>query len=216
MWCIPEITDDFVVNMEDVLDIYALGYNFNEPVVCLDEKSLQLLKDYRNPIPMLKSGTIKKIDSEYIRCGTANIFVAVEPKGGRHITSVTSNRKGSEFAKFIYRIVKCYPGVDTIHLVMDNLNTHGIKSLIDYYGEDDGRKLWNKFTVHYTPKHASWLNQAEIEISLLSRQCLGKSRMGDIDILNKKVKAWNKAVNRNKTKIQWNFTTKKAREKFNY
>ena len=215
MWCIPEITPEFVERMEDVLDLYIKPYNLREPVICLDEKPVQLVKDSRGPIPG-KAGSIKKRDYEYIRSGTANIFCIVEPKGGRHFTYVTKNRKGKEFAKVLNRVSKHYSDVDKIHLVMDNLNTHCLKSLTDFYGIKMGNKIWNKFETHYTPKHASWLDQAEIEISIFSRQCLGKSRVGDIDELRKKTNAWNKKVNRRKLKINWKFTTKEARKKFKY
>jgi len=216
MWCIPEITLEYIVRMEDVLDIYAEKYNPDEPVICFDEKSVQLLKDCREPIPLSKSGSIRKVDSEYIRCGTANIFAAVEPKGGKHFTYVTKNRKGAAFAKVINRLANVYSHTKTIHLVMDNLNTHREKSLIDFYGEEKGKAIWNRFTIHHTPKHGSWLNQAELELSIISRQCLGKSRIDDIDSLSKKIRAWNKIVNREKLKIKWKFTTKDARTKFKY
>ena len=216
MWCIPEISPEYIERMEDVLDIYEKTYNLEEPVICFDEKSVQLLKDCREPIPLNKSGGIRKVDSEYIRCGTANIFAAVEPKGGKHFTYVTANRKGAAFAKIINRIANIYSQAKTIHLVMDNLNTHRLKSLTDFYGEEKGKEIWNRFTIHYTPKHGSWLNQAELELSILSRQCLGKSRTDDIDSLSKKIRAWNKTVNKNKLKIKWKFTTNEARTKFKY
>jgi len=120
MWCIPEITPEFIERMEDILDLYAKPYNPKEPVICLDEKPVQLLKDSREPIPG-KSGSIKKRDYEYIRNGTANVFCIVEPKGGRHFTYVTKNRKGKEFAKVLHRIVRSYSNVDKINIVMDNL-----------------------------------------------------------------------------------------------
>ncbi len=194
MWCITELTPEFIERMEDVLDLYAKPYNLNEPVVCLDEKPVQLVKDARESIAG-KPGSIKKRDYEYIRAGTANVFCAVEPKGGRHFTYVTKNRKGKEFAKVLNRIANHYPHVEKIHLVMDNLNTHSLKSLTDFYGEKKGNEIWNKFEIHFTPKHASWLDQAEIEIGIYSRQCLGKSRIDHIDELRKKTNAWNKFKN---------------------
>jgi hypothetical protein len=215
MWCIPEITIEFIERMEDVLNLYEKPYNYKEPVVCLDEKPVQLLEDARETIS-LKSGKPRKRDYEYVRRGTANVFCIVEPKGGRHFTYVTENRKGKEFAKVLKRIASHYSDVDIIHLVMDNLRTHSAKSLIDFYGEEEGTRIWNKFKVHYTPKHASWLDQAEIEIGIYSRQCLGKSRIGSIDNLRKKTKAWNKEINKKKLKIAWKFTTKDARLKFKY
>jgi len=161
MLCIGELTPEFIERMEDVLDLYAKPYNPKEPVVCLDEKPMQLLKDAREAISG-KPGKIKKRDYEYIRAGTANVFCAVEPKGGRHFTYVTKNRKGKEFAKVLRRIANHYSHADKVHLVMDNLNTHRKKSLTDFYGEEKGTEIWNRFEIHFTQKHASWLDQAEI------------------------------------------------------
>ena len=215
MWCIAELSPEFIERMEDVLDLYAKPYNPKETVVCLDEKPVQLVKDARESISG-KPGKIKKRDYEYIRAGTANVFCAVEPKGGRHFTYVTKNRKGKEFAKILRRIASHYSHADKVHLVMDNLNTHSQKSLTDFYGEEKGNEIWERFDIHFTPKHASWLDQAEIEIGIYSRQCLGKSRIGHIDELRKKTNSWNKEVNKKKLKINWQFTTTKAREKFKY
>lgn len=216
MWCIPgELDQEYIERMEDILDLYSRPYDSEEPVVCLDEKPIQLLKEVAKPVPA-RPGRLARRDYEYIRCGTANTFCIVEPQAGRYLTVVTKNRKGPEYAKMLKRIARKYPDAITIHLVQDNLNTHTLKSLIRYYGEEEGTKLWNRFTVHYTPKHASWLNQAEIAISMYSKQCIGKRRIGDIEYLKKETVAWNKLVNRNKTIIAWKFTTTKAREKFNY
>lgn len=215
MWCVPELTPEFIERMEDVLNLYEKPYDPQEPVICLDEKPVQLLKDKRLPIPG-KPGSVRKKDYEYIRAGTANVFCIVEPKGGRHFTYVTKNRKGKEFAKVLYRLTKHYSHADKIHLVMDNLRTHSLKSVTDFYGIKKGTEIWDKFEIHFTPKHASWLDQAEIEIGIYSRQCLGKERIGNIDELRKKTNLWNKQVNKKKLKINWKFTTKEAREKFKY
>jgi hypothetical protein len=215
MWCIPELTPEFIERMEDVLNLYEKPYNSNEPVICLDEKPVQLLNDSRKTIPEKPAG-IRKRDYEYIRAGTANVFCIVEPKGGRHFTYVTKNRKGKEFAKVMNRIANHYASVDKIHLVMDNLKTHCLKSLTNFYGVKKGGEIWNRFEIHFTPKHASWLDQAEIEIGIYSCQCLGKSRIGSIDELRKRTNAWNKRVNKKNLKINWKFTTKEARTKFNY
>ncbi|MBI2070043.1 MAG: IS630 family transposase [Elusimicrobia bacterium] len=216
MWCIPELTTEYVEKMEDVLDLYEKPLDKKEPVVCLDEKPVQLLQDARPSLPADKPGTIFKRDSEYVRSGTANVFCAVEPKAGRHITKVTKNRKGPQFAKIISRIAKAYPKARTIHLVVDNLNTHCGKSLTDFYGKKRGASIWNRFTIHYTPKHGSWLDQAEIEIGVFSRQCLGKDRIGDIQSLRSQASAWNRQANRRRLKIDWRFTVKDARKKFKY
>jgi hypothetical protein len=201
--------------MEDVLNLYEKPFKPEEPVICLDEKPIQLVEDARKA-KLLKPGKIKKRDYEYIRKGTANTFCIVEPKGGRHFSYVTENRKGKEFAKVLKRMANHYSDVDKIHLVMDNLRTHSKKSLTDFYGEDEGSGIWNRFEMHYTPKHASWLDQAEIEIGIYSRQCLGKSRIKNIEELRERTKAWNKEVNRKKLKINWKFTTKDAKAKFRY
>ena len=214
MWCVPELTPEYVKKMEDVLELYEKPADEKEPMVCLDEKSVQLLKDARESIPADKPGTILKRDSEYVRCGTANVFCAVDPKAGKHFTKVTKNRKAPEFARMLKDLERAYPEAETIHLVMDNLNTHREKPLTDFYGMKEGRKLWERFTPHYTPKHGSWLNQAEIEIGLFSRQCMGRDRIGDRESLSLRAKAWNRRVNRQRIKINWRFTVQKAREKF--
>ena len=214
-WCIGEITPQYRERMEDVLELYERPYRRSEPVVCLDEKTLQLFDEVRAPRPM-RPGKIAKRDGEYIRRGTANIFCAIEPKAGNHITRVTANRKAPQFAAMLSTIAARYPRARTIHLVMDNLNTHTEKALVERYGPRLGHRLWKRFTVHYTPVHGSWLNQAEIEISLLSRQCLGRRRIADLSTLRSEVQAWNRRVNRRRTTIDWRFDRKKARKTFRY
>lgn len=215
MWCVAEIDDEYKEKMEDVLATYEKDYDNKEPVVCLDERPLVLRADVRGAITA-KPGAIARRDSEYKRNGTANVFCAVEPKAGRHLTKVTKTRKGWQFARMIQEIVQAYPRVRTIHLVMDNLNTHKETSLINYFGERRGKNLWARITPHYTPRHGSWLNQAEIEISMFSRQCLGKDRIADLGAMKRRAHAWNKRMNRAKVKINWTFTRQKAREKFEY
>jgi len=216
MWCIPELNREYIERMEEVLDIYEQPYNPKEPVVCLDEKPIQLHASIRAPIPATEPGQIAKKDYEYKRCGTANVFAAVEPKSGTHITIATKNRKGNEFAKFVYRISRKYTSANTIHLVMDNLNTHTEKSMFGFYGKRKGKAIWRRFSIHYTPKHASWLNQAEIEIGIYSSQCIGKDRISSLSVLKQRTNAWNMRANKDKMKIDWKFTTQKARKKFNY
>lgn len=168
--------------MEDVLETYERPYNAEEPVVCLDEKPVTLHADIRPPSPAAPGREARR-DNEYERCGTANVFCAVEPKAGRHFTSPTPDRSAFEFARFTCEVAMQYPAAKTIHLVMDNLNTHNRKSLTDAFGEEVGGEIWDRFTVHYTPTHGSWLNQAEVEISLFARQCLGTRRIPDLKIL---------------------------------
>lgn len=201
--------------MEDVLEVYEKPLSGEEPVVCVDEKSVSLHREVREPVGM-RPGQVARRDSEYERCGTANIFCGIEAKAGVHFTEVTPTRAAAEFAGFLKAVADFYPQAKTIHLVMDNLNTHRRKALVDRYGEEAGEVLWKRFTVHYTPKHGSWLNQAEIEIGLLARQCLGKRRIGDLPTLSQEAKAWNQEANRQGMPIGWKFDRVKAREKFRY
>ena len=215
MWCIGEMTKEYKERMEDILDLYERGYNKKEPVVCFDEKLHHLVSDVRSPLPM-RRGYIKKRDYEYKRRGSCNVFCVIEPRAGRHLTYVTKNRKAVEFAKVIRRIEGIYSKSKRIHIVLDNLNTHVKKSLSGYYGEEEGQRIWERFEWHYTPKHGSWLNQAEIEISLYQRSCIGRDRIGDIDELRERTRAWNRKMNAKKVKIDWKFTSKQARKKMKY
>jgi len=201
--------------MEDVLAVYERPYDASEPVVCLDERPVSLHGDIRPPIPA-KPGKPAKRDNEYRRCGTANVFGVVEPKAGRHLTTATADRSGVRFARMVGNLARRYPSTRTIHLVMDNLNTHGLKSLTDCFGQAEGRRLWQRFTPHYTPKHGSWLNQAEIELSLYSRQCLGTRRFPDLGFLQQETRAWNRHTDCNRTRINWKFTRRRARKTFHY
>jgi hypothetical protein len=215
MWCVADLTDEYLENMEDVLEIYERPYNPSEPVVCLDEKPVSLHAEVRQARPM-SPGKIRRPDNEYKRCGTANLFCAVEPQAGKHFTVATPNRSAAQLAPVLETIIASYPDAHTIHLVMDNLNIHGPKTLTDYFGKEKGTELWNCLTVHYTPKHGSWLNQAEIEIGLLARQCLAGRRIPTLDDLKREVEAWSAKANRKRLKINWQFTRRKARKKFGY
>lgn len=199
-----------------MLNLYAKPINPKEPAVCLDESPIQLLEDARECIVAKKPGEILKRDSEYVRHGMANVFAIVEPKAGKHLTTITKNRKGPKFAQMLAKIDQAYPEAETVHLVMDNLSTHSKKSLTDFYGEKRGAELWDRFTPHFTPKHGSWLNQAEIEIGIFRRQSLGKSRIPDFGSLRRRAGAWNRRANRKGLKINWKFTVEKARKKFHY
>ena len=215
MWCVAELTPEYIARMEDVLALYEKPYTAQEPVVCLDEKPVSLHADVR-PARPARPGHLATRDSEYQRCGTANIFAVVEPKAGRHLTCATPNRSAAQFARVIQRVVAAYPGTRTIHLVVDNLNIHCEKSLTDQFGRRLGRRLWRRLTVHFTPKHGSWLNQAEIELSLVSRGCLGSRRLSDLPELTGETRAWTARANRAKTCIRWQFTRRDARLKFGY
>lgn len=214
MWCIPKLDEEFIERMEDLLRLYARPYNAEEPVVCLDEKPVQCLADKRRPV-RVRNGSVRR-DYEYVRHGTANVFCAVEPKAGRHFTKPTKNRKKPEIARMIRDIAARYPDVRTIHLVLDNLRGHSCNSLEETFGEQQGRQIWSRFTVHYTPKHGSWLNQAEIEIGVYARQCLAGRRLSSLLELRTETAAWRRRANRKRLKIDWKFTVKDARRKFRY
>ncbi|MGB8030146.1 MAG: IS630 family transposase [Terracidiphilus sp.] len=201
--------------MEDVLALYERLLSEREPVVCVDEKPVVLHADVLPPRPM-RPGRIARRDSEYQRRGTANVFCGVQPKAGRQFTKSSPNRSSSQCADYLVEIVASYPRADTIHLVMDNLSSHNRQALVDRYGERIGGLLWQRFTVHYTPNHGSWLNQAEIEISLFSRQCLGRQRIPSLGELQQEARAWNRKMNRDRVTVNWQFTRTKARRKFGY
>ena len=216
MWCIGKLDDEYIRKMEDVLDVYARPYNEKKPVICTDEKPVALIGDTRERILPEKPGDILKKDYEYKRDGSVNVFCAVEPKAGKYINTVTEQRCGSDFAKFIKALSEKYHHAEKIVLVLDNLATHKEKHLIDYYGDEVGKQIWDRFEVHYTPKHGSWLNQAEIAIGMYSRQCLGDGRIGTLDNLKLQTIAWNKRANKTKVKINWRFTKSKARKSLGY
>ncbi len=215
MWCVAELNEEYIARMEDVLETYERPYDANQPVVCLDEKPVTLHADVR-AASTVAPGREARQDSEYKRRGTANVFCAVEPKAGRHFTYPTPDRSGFEFAQVVFELAMQYPDAETIHLVMDNLNIHRLKSLTKLYGAELGAEIWSRFTVHYTPKHGSWLNQAEIEIGIYSRQCLGRRRIPNLKILCRETRAWNRRTNRARTKIRWSFDRKAARRTFGY
>jgi hypothetical protein len=215
MWCVAELNEDYITRMEDVLETYERPYDVQKPVVCLDEKPVTLHADLRPATPAVPGREARR-DNEYERCGTANVFCAVEPKAGRHFTFPTPDRSAFEFAQVAFKLAIQYSEAETIHLVMDNLNIHRRKSLTDLYGTELGGEIWDRFTVHYTPTHGSWLNQAEIEIGIFSRQCLGTRRIPDLKTLRREARSWNREINRARTKINWKFDRRAARRKFGY
>ena len=215
MWVVADLDEDYITKMEDVLETYEQPYDPQQPVVCLDEKPVTLHAEIRPPSPA-KPGQEARRDNEYERCGTANVFCAVEPKAGRHFTFPTPDRSGFEFAQVAVHLALAYPAAENIHLVMDNLNIHSQKSLADVFGAEMAAGVWSRFTVHRTPTHGSWLNQAEIEIGIFSRPCLGKRRIPDLKTLRREAKAWNRRMNRDCIKIAWKFDRKTARRKFGY
>lgn len=198
--------------MNDLLGLYAKPYNEKEPVICVDEKSLQLLDHVRSPLPLKPRSGIR-IDYHYKRCGTRNIFVCIEPKGGKRIIRVSKRRTKLDYARFIYDLItQNYPEAEKIHLVADNLNTHPLKCLKEMLGEDC--PIFNQLVLHFTPCHASWLDQAELEIGVLERQCLKNQRFCDEEILRSEVQAWAKERNAQKIGIKWTFTIRQAEIKF--
>lgn len=213
MWCIPRITPEYEKHMLDVLEVYERPYDPKYPVVCIDEKSKQLLKETRIPIAT-QVGKTAKVDYEYERNGTANLFVAIEPKGKKRIVRVTRHRGGCDWASFIkYLMRHVYKRIKKFVLVEDNLSTHNKHMLIEHLGEKLGKKLARKIEWHFTPKHASWLDQAEIEIHSLSKQCLNR-RIPDFHTMQSEVAACVRKRNRDKCGIKWQFTREKAKQKF--
>lgn len=201
--------------MEDVLSLYARPYRSSEPVVCLDERPVQLLGSAR-PSEAMRSGQPRRTDYEYVREGIANIFCIVEPITGRRLTYASANRKGRSFARALWKIARRYKRAKKIHLILDNLSTHSEKSVVEAFGERVGRRLWRRFQIHYTPKHASWLNAAEMEASLVSRECLGTLRIGHLHSLKSRVAAWRRRSDRERRTIRWKFTVDDARRVFRY
>jgi len=198
--------------MEDVLEVYHLPYNFDYPVVCMDESSKQLIGEVREPIPG-KPGQVKKVDDEYVRYGVAEIFMEVEPLAGKRHVAVTERRTRKDWAMQIKGMLdKRYPDALKIRLVMDNLNTHGIASLYETFPAKEARRLAERLDIHYTPKHGSWLNMAEIELSVLKGQCLDR-RIPDMATMQAEVLAWETDRNNRTKKIDWQFTTSDARIK---
>jgi hypothetical protein len=215
MWCVAELDDEYIARMEDVLETYEKPYDPAEPVVCLDEKPVTLHAEVR-PASAAAPGREARRDNEYERRGTANVFCGVEPKVGRHFTFATPDRSAFEFARVACELALRYPNARKIHLVMDNLNIHCHKSLTDAFGMEMGSEIWDRFTIHFTPTHGSWLNQAEIEIGLFARQCLGSRRIPDLKTLRRETRAWSRRMNRDHVKINWQFDRTAARRKFGY
>lgn len=213
MWCIPKVTAEFKKKMFDVLRVYERDYDPQKPVVCMDEKSKQLLGDTRIALTG-KQGKPTRSDYEYKRNGTCNLFVAIEPKGAKRTVRVTRRRTGKDYTSFVKFLADhIYRKAKKIVLVEDNLNTHNKQTLIETLGEKEGSRIAKKIEWHYTPKHASWLDQAEIEIHSLEQQCLNR-RIPDFHTMQSEVAACVKKRNQDKCGINWQFTREKAKEKF--
>ena len=213
-WCIPpEQNSAFVAAMEDVLAVYARPYDPQKPVVCMDEKQYQKLGHAREPLPM-RPGSIEKVDSEYVRNGTCSIFIFNEPLAGWREAEALPRRTKVDWAhKVKWLLDEKYPDADVVVLVQDNLNTHNFSSLYEAFPPDEAFRLAQRLEMHYTPKHGSWLNMAECELSALAAQCLGERRIADIDTLNAELAAWHVRRNQTQKGIDWQFTTEDARIK---
>jgi hypothetical protein len=212
MWCIGRITAEYRERMYALLELYAEPYDPAEPVVCLDEKSKQLLKQTRSPIAAA-AGQMAKEDYEYKRAGTRNLFVAVEPKAGHREVEVTCRRTKADFVAFVqFLAVEVYAQARKIHLVMDNLNTHFRASFEAVMGLEAATAFLSRLEFHHTPKHASWLNMAEIEIGILDRQCI-RGRVADETRLRSEVLAWKQRRNQERCRIDWKFTRQDADRK---
>ena len=208
----PKENGQFVADMENVLDVYKQEYDRKHPLVCMDESPKQLIGESRKVVEM-KEGKEKRIDSEYVRNGICEIFMANEPLQGKRIVEITERRTKKDWAQFIKELADVhYPEAEKITLVMDNLNTHCTGSLYDTFKPEEAKRLVDKLNFVYTPKHGSWLNMAEIELNVLQNQCL-KRRIDNIETVREEVAAWQEARNNKKIKINWRFTSKDSRVK---
>lgn len=207
----PEQNGSFVANMEMVLDVYKRPFNFRFPVVCMDESPKQLIGETKVPITA-SPGHPAKYDYEYKRCGVCNIFMACEPLAGKRIVKITERRTKRDWAYFLEEIAAQYENAEKITLVMDNLNTHTPGSFYETFQPEKAKALWNRFEFIYTPKHGSWLNMAEIELNVLTGQCLNR-RIDNIEDVRVETSAWQKFRNNKNAKVNWQFTAKDARIK---
>jgi hypothetical protein len=201
--------------MEDILSVYARIHDTTRPVVCMDEKPYQLLDHAREAIPAAP-GRDLRVDSEYVRCGTCSIFCWVEPLAGwRRVVALPRRTRADWAGQVKHLLTVDYPYAETVVLVMDNLNTHGIASLYETFEPAEAFALAQRLEIHHTPKHGSWLNIAEIELSALTRQCLDR-RISDLDVLNTELAAWQAATNTDQRQVDWHFTTDDARIKLRH
>jgi hypothetical protein len=212
MWCIQAITEEYRTRMYRLLELYQQAHDPNQPLVCMDEKSKQLLEDSRQPIPA-KPGQLEKYDYEYKRKGTCNIFVAVAPKAGMRIVKVTDTRKKEDFAYFVEDLIENhFPNASCIQLVLDNLNTHFATSIIEAFDKTKADRILERVKFIHTPKHGSWLNMAEIEINIMDRQCTG-GRIASKEILESELMSWSNDRNEKQRNIEWKFTRQDADKK---
>lgn len=213
MWCIPpKQSAEFVYHLEDVLEVYKRPYDRRRPVVCMDETFKQLIGQTREPLP-LRPGSVERFDHVYVRNGTASLFVAFEPLGNWRTVRVTDQRRRLEWAEFIRTLLNGrYRRAEKVVLVMDQLNTHSAASLYEAFPPAEAKRLADRLEIHHTPKHGSWLNMAETELSILERQCLSR-RIAARNKLDEEIQRWTERRNREKATVRWQFTTADARIK---
>jgi len=213
MWCIGQITGEYLAKMEDVLSLYHLPHDEKRPVICLDELPFQMLGEKVEPLEM-KPGATQKFDYEYERKGVASVFVAFEPLTGKRLVRVYPRRTKADYCRFAQEVSQQWTAAEVITLVQDNLNTHNASSFYENLPPEQAYALMKRFEFHFTPKKGSWLNMAELELSALSRQCLAR-RIHDIETLSREVNAIVKERNKLEIKVKWQFTVENAREKLN-
>ncbi len=226
-WCIGKLTPQFLWRMEDILNLYEQDYDASRPLICFDERPCQLIDDVIQPLPM-QEGKVKREDYHYKRNGVCNVFIAFNPHTGQRLVEVYERRTRQEYADFFRRLsagvvarneaitnfpVEHYPHASTITVVQDNLNTHSPASFYQCFPPEEALALAQKFSMHYTPVNASWLNMAELELAALSKQCLDR-RIGDMETLKREVLAWAEERNQKHITVNWQFTNDKARDKF--
>ena len=211
MWCIPEVSAEYVAAMEDVLDVYEAPYDEKRPVVCFDESPQQLIAEVREPIPATPDHP-ECVDVEYCRNGVRNLMMISEPKRGLRKVLITERRTKIEFAQTMRHIVGMFPQAEVIRVVLDNLNTHKVASFYEAFAADEARAMARKLEFHYTPKHGSWLNMAEMEFSVLARTCLAR-RVPDEKSLRSRINANVAERNAKLTPVNWRFTIRDARIK---
>jgi len=211
-WCIPEVSAEFVWRMEDVLELYEEPYDPKRPMVCFDEMPYQMVAEKRVPIPA-RSGCPERYDYEYERRGVCNLFMFFEPKASwRHI-DVRERRTAVDFAQQVRKLAnEHYPEAEKIRVVLDNLNTHTPAALYEAFEPQEARRILGKLEFRYTPKHGSWLNQVEVEFSVLSRECIGGRRIPDRGTLEREVGAWERDRNEKRATVDWRFSVGDARE----
>lgn len=215
-WCIPaKYNAAFVAHMEDILEGYALDYDKNIPLICMDEKPFQLLDEKLKPIQMKPAKPCKQ-DYEYVRKGTCSIFVFTEPLSSWRHVHASERRTKMDWAHHVEELLDVYyPHAEKIRLVMDNLNTHNIASLYEAFSPEKALRLAKRLEIHYTPKHGSWLNNAEIELNVMTLQCLGR-RIPKVEDLNLELAAWESRRNSLSKSVDWQFSTSQARTKLKH